>query len=213
MADKEFLNSWKEVAQFVGRSERTIQRWEREWGFPVHRPAGRLRSSVIALPAEIQHWIEKTPLVHSLPSLASSVTLLCIDENVESLESRKSFFENQGFKVLVATESARAIQLFERSWVDLVILSMALQSTENEVLARMLRRRNPKIPIIMLSGREEPPHSVSLLVQQIVEDDAGNAGLLSAINQYIPRQQRTVSVSTNGPGISSHTHPSTRTKR
>lgn len=61
MADKDFLNSWKEVANYVGRSERTIQRWERNLGFPVHRPSGRLRSSVIALAAEIDEWIKRRP--------------------------------------------------------------------------------------------------------------------------------------------------------
>src|ERR1700704_3701793 len=65
MYDKGFLNSWKEVAQYVGRSERTIQRWEREFGFPVHRPAGKLRSSVIAVAAEIDEWIRKSPALRS----------------------------------------------------------------------------------------------------------------------------------------------------
>ena len=34
------LNSWKEIASYLGRSVRTVQRWEREFGLPVHRPAG-----------------------------------------------------------------------------------------------------------------------------------------------------------------------------
>lgn len=61
MSEKGFLNSWKEVAQYVGRSERTIQRWERHLGFPVHRPAGKLRSAVIAVTAEIDEWLKRTP--------------------------------------------------------------------------------------------------------------------------------------------------------
>jgi predicted DNA-binding transcriptional regulator AlpA len=65
MYDRDFLNSWKEVARYVGRSERTIQRWERDLGFPVHRPAGKLRSSVIALAAEIDEWIKATPTARS----------------------------------------------------------------------------------------------------------------------------------------------------
>ena len=61
MLERVFLNSWKEVAQYVGRSPRTIQRWEKDLGFPVHRPAGKLRSAVIALTAEVDEWIKKTP--------------------------------------------------------------------------------------------------------------------------------------------------------
>jgi predicted DNA-binding transcriptional regulator AlpA len=61
MYEKEFLNSWKEVAQYVGRSRRTLQRWERDLGFPVHRPAGRLRSAVMAVSTEIDEWVKKAP--------------------------------------------------------------------------------------------------------------------------------------------------------
>ena len=49
MSGKLLLNSWKEIAEFVGRTERTVQRWEKLYGLPVHRPAGRERSAVIAL--------------------------------------------------------------------------------------------------------------------------------------------------------------------
>ena len=50
------LQSWKQISQYVGRTERTLQRWEQEFGFPVHRPSGKSRSSVMALPQEIREW-------------------------------------------------------------------------------------------------------------------------------------------------------------
>src|ERR1700739_2839161 len=56
MTREALLNSWKEIARYVGRSERTVQRWEKQFGFPVRRPAGRARSAVIAMPSEIQRW-------------------------------------------------------------------------------------------------------------------------------------------------------------
>ena len=31
------LDSWKEIAAFFGRAERTVKRWETERGLPVHR--------------------------------------------------------------------------------------------------------------------------------------------------------------------------------
>ncbi len=53
------LNSWKEIAVYVGRGVRTVQRWERELGLPVRRPHDHLRSPVIALPAEIDEWLRR----------------------------------------------------------------------------------------------------------------------------------------------------------
>jgi hypothetical protein len=50
------LSSWKEIAAYVGKGIRTVQRWELEHGFPVRRPALD-RRIVMAIPAEIDAWI------------------------------------------------------------------------------------------------------------------------------------------------------------
>ncbi len=55
------LNSWKEIAIYIGRGVRTVQRWERDLGLPVHRPRGKQRSAVLAIPEELDYWIQSTP--------------------------------------------------------------------------------------------------------------------------------------------------------
>lgn len=55
------LNSWKEIAVYVGRAVRTVQRWEQDCEFPVHRPRGKKHSPVFALSKEIDTWLEKCP--------------------------------------------------------------------------------------------------------------------------------------------------------
>ncbi len=51
------LVSWKEIASFLNRAERTVKRWERERGLPVHRVPGGERGSVFAYPAELADWL------------------------------------------------------------------------------------------------------------------------------------------------------------
>jgi len=53
----ELLNSWKEIAAYVGRGVRTVQRWEVELELPVRRMGGKYRTSVSALKSEIDLWI------------------------------------------------------------------------------------------------------------------------------------------------------------
>jgi phage shock protein A len=53
----EILNSWKEIAVYLGRGVRTVQRWEKELHLPVRRPRNRSRSAVIALRAELNEWL------------------------------------------------------------------------------------------------------------------------------------------------------------
>ena len=55
------LQTWKEISEYVGRTERTVQRWEQQFGLPVHRPSGKPRSSVMALAQEIQEWTRGKP--------------------------------------------------------------------------------------------------------------------------------------------------------
>jgi hypothetical protein len=36
-SDSDRLNGWNEIATFLGKGVRTVQRWEREYGLPIHR--------------------------------------------------------------------------------------------------------------------------------------------------------------------------------
>ena len=50
------LTSWKEIAQFLERSVRTVQGWEKKEALPVHRHLHHRQSSVYAYPEELQAW-------------------------------------------------------------------------------------------------------------------------------------------------------------
>jgi TolB-like protein/Flp pilus assembly protein TadD len=53
------LDSWKEIAAHLGRSVRTVQRWERQEGLPVHRLQHEKQGSVYALVSELDAWWEE----------------------------------------------------------------------------------------------------------------------------------------------------------
>src|SRR5271157_834295 len=50
------LDSWKEIATYLGRDVTTVQRWERLEGMPVHRHLHHKRGSVYALSSELDAW-------------------------------------------------------------------------------------------------------------------------------------------------------------
>ncbi len=52
------LFSWKEIAAFLNRAERTVKRWERERGLPVHRVPGGERGGVFAYSDELADWLK-----------------------------------------------------------------------------------------------------------------------------------------------------------
>ncbi len=51
------LDSWKEIASYLGRDVTTVQRWEKREGMPVHRHIHDKRGSVYALGSELDAWL------------------------------------------------------------------------------------------------------------------------------------------------------------
>ena len=50
------LDSWKEIAAHLGRTVRTVQRWERDEQLPVHRHQHQRQASVYAFADEVDAW-------------------------------------------------------------------------------------------------------------------------------------------------------------
>lgn len=82
--DEAPLESWKEIAAYLQRDVRTLMRWEKHEGLPVHRHHHLSRSSVYAYPSELEAWrLNRKPAAEStrstwwrpMPAFASAVTL------------------------------------------------------------------------------------------------------------------------------------------
>ncbi len=52
------LGSWKEIAAFFECDERTLRRWEKQRGLPVHRAPGGAGGKVFAYTEELTAWLE-----------------------------------------------------------------------------------------------------------------------------------------------------------
>jgi hypothetical protein len=50
------LDSWKQIATYLDRNVRTVQRWEKREGLPVHRQFHEKAGSVHAFRQEIDAW-------------------------------------------------------------------------------------------------------------------------------------------------------------
>src|SRR5262249_46658001 len=80
------LGSWKEIGAYLERDARTVRRWEKDEGLPVHRHSHKSRSSVYAYPREIDAWRESrkvmpAPVVRPFwktPAFALTLTLCLV---------------------------------------------------------------------------------------------------------------------------------------
>jgi eukaryotic-like serine/threonine-protein kinase len=53
------LDSWKEVAAYLGKGVRTVQRWETTEGLPVHRLGQKRTGSIFAYRSELDAWWQR----------------------------------------------------------------------------------------------------------------------------------------------------------
>ena len=69
------LDSWKDIATYLGREVRTVQRWAVARSFPVHHlPGGGKRPRVFSDTSEIDTWMQAT--ASEAPAAGASVAVL-----------------------------------------------------------------------------------------------------------------------------------------
>ena len=60
MKEKHILDSWKEIAAYLKKSEKTCRRWEKSYGLPVRRLDDSSKAHVFAYKDEIDAWLKRT---------------------------------------------------------------------------------------------------------------------------------------------------------
>jgi hypothetical protein len=60
-ANREVFSGWKDIANYLGKGVRTVQRYEKELMLPVRRPTGP-RGSVLATKAELDRWVSSATM-------------------------------------------------------------------------------------------------------------------------------------------------------
>ena len=132
----QILSSWKEIAQFLGKGVRTVQRWEVTLGLPVRRPCARCRNIVMARREELEAWVSQA---HRGPSHGPSQVLQTHhDLQVALSELRRSNGERQGlYQKVVSTQHE-----LEEEFRKLKYLFMEWNTLQGDALAKSAPRRS-----------------------------------------------------------------------
>ena len=76
------LDSWKEIASYFGRDERTVKRWEKERGLPVQRLPGA-RGGVFAFSDDLAQWMGTS--AHATKDLVTTGASAIADASTSSV--------------------------------------------------------------------------------------------------------------------------------
>ena len=116
-------------------------------------------------------------------------TILCIDDEEAGLLPRRLLLESAGHRVIEARSGAEGIQRFRSEKVDAVILDYWMSGMKGTAVASELRRIDPAVPIIVLSGMSDLPGEAAGLVDQwLVKGSHRPEQLLASINTMLERR-------------------------
>jgi hypothetical protein len=81
------LNGWKEISSHIERGARTAQRWELQFGMPVHRPANNRRTAVVAFADELDMWLLRdSKVLHEGTNVSDETDLAGLQETLFRLQ-------------------------------------------------------------------------------------------------------------------------------
>ena len=82
-------------------------------------------------------------------------TILCIDDNEQSLSIRKILLETRGYKVVACRNGDAALERFKEGGVDLVLTDLAMPGVDGNKLIEIMKEISPQTPAILLSGKNK----------------------------------------------------------
>lgn len=112
------IDSWKGIAEYLHRGPRTVQRWEREEGLPVHRLQHEKLGSVYAYTGELDTWwnSRRTRLENEQPQsdLRSASVAVLPFADLSREQDQEYFCEGIAEEIISALSRIRGLRVAAR---------------------------------------------------------------------------------------------------
>jgi two-component system response regulator CpxR len=80
-------------------------------------------------------------------------TILCVDDNEQSLSIRKVMLETRGYRVIACSDGEQALDEFRKGGIDLVLSDLVMPNMDGSELIRHVKEMSPETPAILFSGK------------------------------------------------------------
>ena len=79
-------------------------------------------------------------------------TILCVDDNEQSLSVRKFMLETRGYRVLTALNGEQALETYQQGGIDLVLSDLIMPGMDGNELIHRMKALQADVPMILMSG-------------------------------------------------------------
>lgn len=80
-------------------------------------------------------------------------TILCVDDNEQSLSIRKIMLETRGYRVVPCCTAEEALEIFKQGGIDLLLTDFVLPGMDGQKLVEHVKNLSPQTPAILFSGK------------------------------------------------------------
>lgn len=190
------LSGWKDIAKYVGRRIRSVQRWER-LGLHIRRPTPARRGVVIAFSEEIDAWLKSDPdsEIHFVTRGSESARsqrfryrILLVDDNESLLVSLGEILSYEGYEVHTARDGFEALAAMRGGIPDLLISDLRMPNMSGFELLSVVRRRFPAVAVIALSWEFTPAADPVLICDSYIGKGRNAASkLIKSVRELLSR--------------------------
>lgn len=117
-------------------------------------------------------------------------TLLCVDDDPRIRDLYGVLLASHGYEVLVAEDGRQALQLFHANEqeIDAVISDYEMPGMNGAELATELKRCNPTLPVIMISGYDLSPAQTAGFADAALAKGTAVEQILNCLETLVPLQ-------------------------
>jgi two-component system response regulator CpxR len=116
-------------------------------------------------------------------------TILCVDDNEQTLSHRKVMMETRGYRVASFSRGEDALERFKQGGIDLVLTDMAMPGLDGPQLIANIKTLSPQTPAILISSKVRIYDHASLADVFLTKGMYAPADLLERIRLLLVRKR------------------------
>ncbi len=138
----------REAAGYLKINEQTVRRLARNGDVPAFKVGGSWRFKKDAL----DRWAEGQQVNGSAGPQGH---VLVVDDEEMMRDFVRGALEKSGYEVTTASDGYEALQVMDRSNIDLVFLDLKMPNMSGPDTLRHIRERKNEVPVVILTGYPE----------------------------------------------------------
>lgn len=118
--------------------------------------------------------------------------ILVVDDQVDMCHTLSDLLEAKGYAVIIAREGKTALEKIEKEKPNLVLLDIRLPGMDGIQVLKRIRKINPKLPVIMITGygsKESAFRSIELGAFEYIQKPFENQQIVLTIKKALLNQK------------------------